>query len=298
MPELTITPIGPFSLAASTRFLEGFTPAGHRAGPAGHLHLAFPVEGDGWRPVGLCVRQPASDEVVADVVGEADRAAVRGQLARILSLDVDGRGFPDVGRRDAVVAGLQASFPGLRPVTFWSPYEAAAWAVIGQRVRMTQAARVKAAMAERLGTPVEVHGQRLHAFPAPDRLAGLEAFPGLVGRKVAWLRGLAEAALDGRLDAGRLRGLAREQALAELETIDGIGRFSAELILLRGAGHPDAVPTRESRLRRAVADAYGLGREPDQARLAAIADGWRPYRTWVALLLRARLEQSTRAVDS
>jgi DNA-3-methyladenine glycosylase II len=298
VPELTITPIGPFSLAASTRFLEGFTPAGHRPGPAGHLHLAFAVEGDRWRPVAVCARQPAPDEVVADVVGEADRSAVRGQLARILSLDVDGRGFPDVGRRDAVVAGLQASFPGLRPVTFWSPYEAAAWAVIGRRIRMTQAARIRAAVAERLGTPVEVHGERLHAFPAPDRLARLEAFPGLVGRKAAWLSAVAEAALDGRLDAGRLRGLPRDVALAELETIGGIGRFSAELILLRGAGDPDAFPTTESRLHRAVADAYGLGTEPDPAKLAAIADGWRPYRTWVALLLRARLEQSTRAVGS
>jgi DNA-3-methyladenine glycosylase II len=64
--------------------------------------------------------------VVGEVFGDADPEAVRDQVARILSLDVDGSGFPAVGRRDPVVGGLQARWPGLRPVGFFSPYEAAA----------------------------------------------------------------------------------------------------------------------------------------------------------------------------
>jgi DNA-3-methyladenine glycosylase II len=62
--------------------------------------------------------------------------AIRDQVARILSLDLDGSGFAAVGRADPVVAGLQRRYPGLRPVSFWSPYEAAAWAIIGQRIRI------------------------------------------------------------------------------------------------------------------------------------------------------------------
>jgi DNA-3-methyladenine glycosylase II len=59
-----------------------------------------------------------------------------------------------VGERDPVIAGLQRRYPGLRPVAFWSPYEAAAWAVIGQRIRIRQAAGIKAAMARQLGQPL------------------------------------------------------------------------------------------------------------------------------------------------
>jgi DNA-3-methyladenine glycosylase II len=70
--------------------------------------------------------------------------AIRDQVARILSLDVDGSGFAAVGRADPVVAGLQRRYPRLWPVSFWSPYEAAAWAIIGQRIRNRQAATVKA----------------------------------------------------------------------------------------------------------------------------------------------------------
>ena len=77
-------------------------------------------------------------------------------------------------------------------------------------------------------------------------------------------------------------------------TLPGIGPFSAELILLRGAGYPDAFPTHEKRLHRAMAAVYHLNPGPEALR--AIADRWRPYRTWIALLLRAWLEDVTHEI--
>ena len=201
MEMFTLVPRGPFSLATSIRFLEGFTPAGHSSPADGRLELAFPAEGS-WRTVGVRVSQ-AGDEVNAVIVSPAGPGAdlvaeVRPQVERILALDVDGSGFPAVGERDPVAGELQRRYPGLRPVGFWSPYEAAAWTIIGHRIRITQAAAIKARMAERLGEPVSFGGRVVHAFPSPQRLAGLDTFPGLAGRKPEWLRSLARAALDGQ----------------------------------------------------------------------------------------------------
>jgi DNA-3-methyladenine glycosylase II len=99
--------------------------------------------------------------------------------------------------------------------------------------------------------------------------------------------------MAGQLDTARLRALPREQALALLKELPGVGDFSAELILLRGAGDPDHLPVHEPLLRRAVALAYGLDGQPDEAHLAELAEAWRPYRTWVVLLLRVLLEETT-----
>jgi DNA-3-methyladenine glycosylase II len=231
--------------------------------------------------------------IAGEVFGEADAEVAGAQVARILSLDVDGRGFAEVGRRDPVVGRLQARFPGLRPVCFYSPYEAAAWALISQRARIVQSARTKARMAEELGPTVEIHGKPVHAFPGPSRLAGLTDFPGLFGRKIENLRHLAREAAEGKLDAAYLRSLPVEKALEELKKLPGIGDFSAELILLRGAGEPDYLPMYEPRLRRAVAMAYGLDSPPLIEELEKIAEHWRPYRTWVSLYLRAMLEEET-----
>ena len=205
-------------------------------------------------------------------------AEVRPQVERILSLDVDGSGFAAVGERDPVVGDVQRRYPGLRPVGFWSPYEAAAWTIIGHRIRITQAAAIKARIAERLGEPVSFGGRVVHAFPSPQRLARLDTFPGLAGRKPEWLRSLAQAALDGQLDAARLRAMPPEEAMADLKKLPGIGDFSAGLTLLRGAGARTPFPGRSrgwpARSRSLTGCPAGDARATpaDQRELAALPD--------------------------
>ncbi|MFJ1869268.1 DNA-3-methyladenine glycosylase family protein [Streptomyces sp. NPDC088097] len=308
MTAASFTPEGPFSLASSIRFLEGFTPASYDQAADGVLRMAFPTD-DGAGVIGCAVRQEeaasgGSGPVTADFTVYAEDGSVRAarttetqaataQIARILSLDVDGADFPALGKADPVVAGLQADYPGLRPVCFYSPYEAAAWTIIGNRIRMTQAAAVKARIAREHGQALDVAGHTLHAFPTPHALRRLERLAGLTDLKVERLHALADAALDGRLDAIALRAQPAEFALTDLRELPGIGPFSAELILIRGAGHPDVFPAAEPRVHQAIATQYGLddtaARSP--ARLAQIADAWRPYRSWVALLLRARAQE-------
>ncbi|MFE5164772.1 DNA-3-methyladenine glycosylase family protein [Streptomyces sp. NPDC056697] len=326
MTAVSLTPAGPFSLAAGVRFLEDFTPACYSGTADEVLRLAFPAD-DGHSTVAAMVRQEETADGAAGTVraeftvhpgvpdGDLDGSpadpasagagpvstesgsrpdeAVRAQLARILSLDVDGSGFPALASADPVVAGLMAEFPGLRPVCFHSPYEAAVWAVIGHRIRMTQAAAIKARLAERYGRRVQVAGRTLHAFPTPPVLRAITRIPGLTEVKTERLHALAEAADAGELDAARLRAMPVDDALTALRTLPGIGPFSAELILIRGAGHPDVFPHHEPRLHAAIATAYGLDETAsgDIGRLAGIADGWRPYRSWIGLLLRARAER-------
>jgi DNA-3-methyladenine glycosylase II len=292
MDAIAITPRGPFSLAASGRFLEGFAPAGyHGQGPDDPIRLAFAAD-DGHSTVGAAVYQAADGTVLTDLTGDAEPVAAGAQLSRIFSLDTDGSGFAQVAEADPVVAGLAADYPGLRPVCFGSPYEAAAWAVIGQRIRITQAAAIKARIAERQGEHLTVAGARLAAFPTPRVLRDLADLPELPQIKSERLRALADAALAGDLDAARLRAMQPADALARLCTLPGIGPFSAELILIRGAAHPDLFPACERRLHAAMADAYHLD-NPSPGQLAELSARWAPYRSWVALLLRIHREETT-----
>lgn len=288
---------GPFDLSASARFLEGFAPA-RQVAVAGDLPLAF-TSSPSWRPVGALVRQAEPNgPVLLRLAAEPDDVpdAVR-HVRRILSLDVDGTGFSALADRDPVVRELQARFPGMRPVLFPSPYEAACWSILSQRVKMTQAAALKERIARRVGGRVavpagagELPGIQLDTFPAPRRLAGLDRVPLVSEVKSSRLRTVAEAALAGELDANRLRSMPADEALRALARLPGIGQFSAELILLRGAGHPDVFATAEPRLHEAITTAYGL-RDPSVPELARVADVWRPYRTWVSVLFRIRREQ-------
>ncbi|MQY07533.1 DNA-3-methyladenine glycosylase family protein [Actinomadura macrotermitis] len=305
--QIPITPRGPFSLDAARRFQEGFAPADYRnngaapacsagvAGTDGTLRFAF-AEESGWAPGGAVVRADGA-RVLVEPYGEAAPERVAAQVARILSLDVDGTGFPAVGERDPVAGDLQRRYPGLRPVCFNSPYEAAAWAVIGHRIRIVQAAAIRTRISREHGTAVDVGGAQVAAFPAPDRLLALPSLPGLPQLKTDRLHAVARAALDGELDAATLRSLDGGEALARLCRIPGIGPFSAELILVRGAGAPDRFAATERRLHDSMAAAYGVP-AGDTAALARIAEGWAPYRSWMALLFRSDRERSTGEIAS
>lgn len=282
----TIEPLGAFSLEVSGEFIGGWNPApADSAAPGGELHLAFSTDRD-WKPVGVALTQSDDGTVRGEVLGEADPEMVKHQIGRILSLDVDGRSWPDVGRRDPVVAGLQRMFPGFRPVNWANAYEAAAWSIISARISMRQAARVKERISRELGHGVDIHGRRLWIFPDPERLATLESFPGLFGRKAEYLREVARAALRGELDTDALRALPAGEALARLRALKGIGEFGAQLVRLRAVGAVDELPTVERRLLAVTRVAYGLPAEPEEDWMRERARVWSPYTMWVCVCLR------------
>jgi DNA-3-methyladenine glycosylase II len=274
--ELTVDVRGPWSLATSRAFWEGFTPAALPAhDSAEQLHAVFRAEAD-WRRAEATVTQQDGTARIR-VAGDGDLEAAGVQVCRFLSLDVDARGWPDVRGRDPVIADAQAQLPGLRPCGFHSPYEAAAWSVLSQRIRVVQAARLREDLVRR-------HGDD-GAFPAPQALRTLEL--DLPGRKSEYLHAVADAALEGRLDAATLRSVDPDEAIRTVQEIKGLGPFAAGLVVLRGANAPDALPHHERRLEAEILERYGPHRS-----LPEVAEAWRPFRTWAAVHLRALAERS------
>jgi len=172
--------------------------------------------------------------------------------------------------------------PGLGPCGFHSPYEAAAWSVLSQRIRIVQAARLRDDLVRRYGDD--------GAFPAPQVLLDLDF--DLPGRKAEYLKAVAQAALDGLLDGAVLRSLDPGKAVQTVREVKGLGPFAAELTVVRGANAPDALPRHENRLDAEVTERYGPGHS-----LADVSEAWRPFRAWAAVYLRALREQRTHEVS-
>ena len=264
--------LGPWSLATSKRFWEGFTPG----------ELAQQTQAEGIRTVFLCdtdwqrvdatiTQEGASARIVVDGPGDLDAATE--QVRRLLSIDIDGRGWPDVAARDDVIADAQRRLPGFRPCGFFSPYEAAAWSVLSQRVQMRQAAATKTRLTTQLGDD--------GAFPSPETLLGA------ISRS---------SRPQTRVPACRRRGRSRRPALRlppaltrprprrspRCRRILGLGPFAAELVVIRGANFADVLPRNEARLNDEIAKRYGAERSIDE-----ITEAWRPFRSWASVHLRA-----------
>ena len=261
---------------------------GHRHDDAfdGLMRLAFCLDGDGYRDHAAAVVAEDGAGVHCTVIA-GDPVRVTAQVARVLSLDHDGTVFDEIARRDPVIAALQQVAPGLRPPLFYSPYEAAAWAVLSARRSGRQMAAVRLRLSEAHGVTFDLAGIPAPAFPTPAQLLGVRSFPGLNDLKITQLHAVARAAEAGRLDAEALRALGPEEAAARLRTLPGIGPFYADLVVVRATSFADVLSEREPRLLAAVGELYGLGHPARAEELRRIAEAWRPLRTWAAVLIRA-----------
>lgn len=272
---------GPFDLHPALQFLEGWPAARGFAADAEVLRYATSGEDD-WSPVGVEVA-PARNGVKVTTSRPAP-PDLRAQIARTLSLDVDGRPFAAMADDDGLIAGLQRNRPGLRPIGFWSPWEASIWALLTQRSSGAAARATIKTLSERYGEEVKAGSATLQSFPGPQDIIEAAELPGVWVRKQQTLRALADAALDGLLTGEQLRAMDPEEASGELQRIPGVGPYSAALIIIRGAGHPDFFTAAEPKIVSRIEQVYGVS---GKAAAQATAESWRPFRSWVAFLLRS-----------
>jgi DNA-3-methyladenine glycosylase II len=270
MTSFAVVPRGPFDFDKALASLHRLPCWGHAGGSA-----VLPFVLDGTHEPCVARVSFADGALRVDLEGTRDVARAERQIARIFSLDHDATGLSDIARREPRIAPLLSRHEGLRPVCFPSPYEAAVWAIVSQRIRQAQASRIVARIAEEHGACV----RGVHVFPAPRALLAVSDVKGLTAVKVDRLHAVATAAMDGELDAERLRALGHVDGPASLRRIPGIGPFWSAGIYLRACGIVDVFPDEP----KALAALSAIYPDEDPRR---VAERFAPYRMWICFLLR------------
>jgi DNA-3-methyladenine glycosylase II len=103
---------------------------------------------------------------------------------------------------------------------------------------------------------------------------------GLSPQKMRYLRDLTERVSDGRLDLARIAELDDEGVVEELVKVKGIGRWTAEMMLIFSLGRPDVLPVDDLGFVEGVREAYALERRPTPKEMRERGERWRPYRTF------------------
>jgi DNA-3-methyladenine glycosylase II len=183
----------------------------------------------------------------------------------------------DLAGRDADLARLFADH-GVPPLWHKGPgFASLVDIVLGQQVSLTSARAALERVRREAGdvTPASVVacGER--------RLRDA----GITRQKSAFLVGLAQASLDGRLDLPRVASLPDAEAAAAMVAHPGIGRWTADIYLLMGLGRPDVWPSTDLALLVATRQLRGLEGNASVTEVAAVADAWRPYRSVAARML-------------
>jgi 3-methyladenine DNA glycosylase/8-oxoguanine DNA glycosylase len=124
-------------------------------------------------------------------------------------------------------------------------------------------------------------------FPSPEDVVATppEALRsvGLSRAKAASLLDLAGKILDGTVDLGRLPTMSDEEVISHLVRVRGIGRWTAEMVLIFDLGRLDVLPVDDLGVKKGFQKVYGLPKLPTAAQMIEKADQWRPFRsigTW------------------
>jgi DNA-3-methyladenine glycosylase II len=107
---------------------------------------------------------------------------------------------------------------------------------------------------------------------------------GFSRQKMGYARHLAELVAGGEFDFVGLARADDEAAVAQLLSVKGIGRWSAEVYLIFALGRPDVWPAADLGLQLAIADRLGLESRPRERELRPLAEAWRPWRSVAACL--------------
>jgi DNA-3-methyladenine glycosylase II len=124
-------------------------------------------------------------------------------------------------------------------------------------------------------------------IPTPDELLTLSddhfRAAGVSRQKAGYMRSLAEHFLSGVLSDRVLKLASDDDVIEHVTQVKGIGRWTADMLLLFCLGRPDVLPVGDLGVRSSMRHAYGLDELPKPAEMEAIAESWRPYRsagTW------------------
>jgi DNA-3-methyladenine glycosylase II len=239
-------------------------------------------------PVEVAVTQPgpsAGESLRVSVVGQPVRAVVRAAvtaaLGRLLGLSTDLAGFYRLAAHDRRLGPLTRRFRGMKPPRFVTVFEAVVNAMACQQVTLTLGVRLLNRLAVAIGTTFGEGDEAVHAFPRPADLAGLspaELRPlGFSRQKGRAMIELARSIVEGRLDLEGLADFPDDEAVKRLSELRGVGRWTAEYVLLRGLGRTHVFPGDDVGARNNLRRWLRLPRPLDYVGVRRVLSRWDEY---------------------
>ena len=254
------------------------------------------------QPVILEIRQSQESEsielrIVSPSVFTEHHAAAEA-LSQLLGFDLDLTEFDNFVKRDEVLNPLIGDLKGLRLTRTATVYEALVSAIIGQQISAAVAGVIRENFLARYGSPlVTRQGPTLYVFPEPAVICkeGIDVLRTLKlsGKKAEYIYEISQRAALKELDYDVLCPLTNDEVIDQLTQIRGIGRWTAEWVLLRSLGRLDAIPSGDLALQRMVGMYYfGTDRVTEEELGAFALKYWAPFRGLITLYLFAFLRES------
>ncbi len=220
-------------------------------------------------------------------ISESVKTELLDRIKFFLSLEDDLKPFYDYGMNDKAFKPVIKNLYGLHQVKFLTPFEAAGWAVLSQRISMKVAHNMKERITHVVGDKITIDDVEYWTFPSANQVKnlGVEKLTTILNnrRKSEYLMNVSESFAN--IEEDFLRYAPLEEVKNWLLNIKGIGEYSAHLELIRGLGRMDDISQKDMMLIKCAKNYYGS--DVVNENLNEIAEGYRDYKGYWAYYLRS-----------
>ncbi len=254
-------------------------------------------------PVKVCVSQRHADnkpEMLVNVGSSAPveqvASRIREALQRMLGFQIDVTEFYTLAEKDHLLSPLAQHFLGLKPPRFPSLFEALLNAFACQQVSLDVGIMLLNRLTATYGMQFDDGQSALSAFPEPGVLANTSVERirtlGFSHQKARAITELATALVKNQRDFSLLEAMNDEEAKTYLSSMPGVGRWTAEYVLLRGLGRLDTFPGDDVGAQKNLQQLLHLEEKPSYEKVKEVTSPWQPYAGFVYFhLLLDKLEK-------
>jgi DNA-3-methyladenine glycosylase II len=147
------------------------------------------------------------------------------------------------------------------------------WAIINQQLSVKAAYSIQQRLLKHLNTDIIEPHHLLRVRDVSLRRCGLS------GAKIRYIREAGRRVRAGELDLNALEGVDDQTASAQLMALPGVGRWTADMLLMFSLGHLDILPLGDLALRKSIRLAHGLPEDAAIEHYLQLGEAWRPWRS-------------------
>lgn len=202
-------------------------------------------------------------------------------IQKMFGLTVDLQPFYSLAITNDILKSLVEQFSGVKPPRFPSIFEGLINSIACQQVTLDLGILMLNRLSESFGMKFVENSTTLYAFPRPEDLAdeSLEDIKklGFSYQKAKAIKELATTVLNKNLNFTNLEKMKNNEVVAYLSTIRGIGRWSAEYVLLRGLGRLDTFPGDDIGAQNNLKRIFLINNKPNYEEIKKLTSQWHPY---------------------
>jgi DNA-3-methyladenine glycosylase II len=202
-------------------------------------------------------------------------------IRSLLGLTIDLQPFYMLADMNESIDRLVRQFAGVRPPRFPSIFESLINAIACQQLTLDSCILLLNRFAERFGVEFRDGDKILYAFPRPEDLTDASQEDirklGFSNQKAQAIKELSARVMDNTINFAGLDGMGNKEAIEYLLAIRGIGRWSAEYVLLRGLGRLDTFPGDDVGARNNMQRLFHLDKKPNYEEIKKLTSQWHPY---------------------